>query len=483
MPRAYALALIALLASPPLAAFSRTQGDSAATPVSPVPALADSLHGRTMTGNQSAAHAVGQVLAINVLVNRFDAWALKEWWARPRWRNWEDNLRFGWVWDEDNFTTNMFAHPYHGGMYFNAGRANGLDFWESAPLAFLGSWTWEYFGEKNRPSLNDFFMTSFGGIGLGEMFHRLSASIRDNTRHGAARTWREMGALPFDPIGGLNRLLRGEWTRHEANPPEHDPGAYVFRVQAGARYTDGRLPGTPTSLVGVVVDLRYGNPFLRPYRAPFDVFGVRAILSSPGGLDVLRASGRLFAKDLNRLGARHRHVFTINQRYDYIANPAQSIGGQSVEFGIMSRWRLLKSKFGLRTQAFGDVILLGALDAPEAPDSSIGVGARTYDFGPGGGARAEVALEYEGVTLLALYGQTELVHTVSGASADHSIAFGGGELYVPLAGHIGLSLHATRFSRFSRYTDPGRPVDSRQFPEVRILVTWTAAGQPRPASK
>ena len=73
----------------------------------------------------------------------------------------------------------MFAHPYHGGLYFNAGRSNGLTFWESAPLAFLGSWTWEYLGETHRPALNDFFMTSFGGIALGEVFHRVATTYME----------------------------------------------------------------------------------------------------------------------------------------------------------------------------------------------------------------------------------------------------------------------------------------------------------------
>ena len=466
------IALIALVASPSLAALPATQADS--TPA-PAPAIEDAPFA-TMTGNQSALRGVAQVAAINVLVNRFDAWVLKEWWARPRWQHWEDNVRFGWVWDEDNFVTNMFAHPYHGAMYFNAGRANGLDFWESAPLAFLGSWTWEYFGEKNRPSLNDFFMTSFGGIGLGEMFHRLGAAIRDNTKHGAARTWREIAALPLDPIGGLNRLMRGEWRRHGANPPEHTPGAYLLRVQAGARFTDGQLPGEAVTFASTVIDLRYGDPFVQRYRAPFEVFGVRAVISSPGGLDVLRASGRLFGQNLNRFGARHRHIFVINQRYDYIANPAQSIGGQSVEAGIMSRWALLKSDLGLRTQAFTDVVLLGGLDSPES-----GIGERNYDFGPGAGARAEVALEYQGVTLLALYGQTEYVHTVSGATGNHTIAFAGAELYVPLKGHVGVSVHGTHFRRVSRYTDPDLPVrEARDFPELRLLVTWTSGRRARP---
>lgn len=153
--------------------------------------------------------AVSEALVLNVVVNRVDAWLLNQAWAQNAGADsWARNFRLGWSWDEDNFTTNMFAHPYHGGMYFNAGRANGLSFWESAPLTFLGSWTWEFLGEVERPSLNDFFMTTFGGLALGEMFHRVAASLRDNTARGSARWWRELGSLPFDPIGGLNRLAR-----------------------------------------------------------------------------------------------------------------------------------------------------------------------------------------------------------------------------------------------------------------------------------
>ena len=139
--------------------------------------------------------AIGQTIAINTFVNRMDAWAFKDDWARSGTRAWGRNLRLGWEWDEDAFPTNMFAHPYHGGLYFNAGRANGLSYFQSVPLAFFGSWTWEHFGETYRPSLNDWFMTSFGGIALGEMFHRMSSTIRDNGATGRGRTMRELAAF------------------------------------------------------------------------------------------------------------------------------------------------------------------------------------------------------------------------------------------------------------------------------------------------
>ena len=114
--------------------------------------------------------AVGEALAINLFVNRVDAWVFKDDWAQTGPKYWSRNLRLGWEWDEDAFPTNMFAHPYHGGLYFNAGRSNGLGYFESVPIAFMGSWTWEYLGETYRPSLNDWFMTSFGGISWARCF-------------------------------------------------------------------------------------------------------------------------------------------------------------------------------------------------------------------------------------------------------------------------------------------------------------------------
>ena len=82
---------------------------------------------------------------------------------------WARNLREGWEFDDNNFNTNQFAHPYHGNINFNTARSNGLDYWSSIPFAALGSLIWEYFGEIHRPSLNDYISTTVGGIALGEL--------------------------------------------------------------------------------------------------------------------------------------------------------------------------------------------------------------------------------------------------------------------------------------------------------------------------
>ena len=413
--------------------------------------------------------ALGQSIAINTFVNRVDAWVFNQDWARAGTRAWGRNLRLGWEWDEDAFPTNMFAHPYHGGLYFNAGRSNGLDYFRSVPISFFGSWSWEYFGETYRPSLNDWFMTSFGGIALGEMFHRIGATIRDNGARGRGRTLRELAALPVDPIGGLNRLLRGQWKGIGPNPAEHDPGAYVLRVGGGLRFAQGLVTDSGITKMGaVVVDLLYGDQF-SDYKTPFDNFGARLILSSHGGFQMLRGSGRLYGTNLNSATARIRHVLAVNQRYDYYKNPAQSVGGQSVEIGVNSRWRFGSKGYGLRTSVFFDFVILGAIDGP-----TTGLGERTYDFGPGGGSRTELALERHGARFLRLFNQGEFIHTVSGASADHIVNVGGIELTLPIAKGFGIAGHAYTFHRESRYSDS--PRDRRDYQEQRLLLVWTKAG-------
>ena len=459
-----ALAAIAAAGSSPLKA--QQPADSAARRAAAQPQ--DTSSACPGCPRRRPVFAFAETMMINVLVNRFDAWVANQDWARVGPDDWSRNLRLGWEWDEDEFPNNMFSHPYHGGLYFNAGRSNGLDYWESVPLAFLGSATWEYFAEAYRPSLNDFFMTSFGGIALGETFHRLGASIRDNTRRGGSRTFREIAALPLDPVGSINRLFSGGWSKVGPNPPEHDPGAYVFRLGGGLRIAeDTTVMDTTQSSAAVIADLVYGDRFARPYRAPFDVFSVRAQVSTYNGLNVLRSSGRLYGRNINREAARNRHLFEVNQRYDFVNNRALKFGAQSVEAGVASRWRLGR-RTTLRSDLFIDGIVMGALDAPYS-----GVGERTYDFGPGLGVRLDFAFEKDGITRVAWVSREEWIHSVSGAAADHFVALNALEITVPVYRDMGLGFYLSGYERYSKY--PGQPTEHRDYPEVRFMVTWTTS--------
>ncbi len=416
----------------------------------------------------NAFRAIGQTIVLNTVVNRLDAWARNRDWAKVGTRAWARNIRLGWAWDQDGFATNVFAHPYHGSLYFNTGRASGLSFLESAPIAMFGSWSWEYFCETERPSLNDFLLSSFGGVTLGEMFHRIGETIRDNTATGLHRTFRELAAMPFDPMGGLNRLFRGQWKRLGINPAEHDPKAYVLRVGVGGRFAR-RLVNDSMARMGTFVgDLSYGDAFAGKYRTPFDVFSIRLIVNSQGGLNALNGSGRLYGRALSDSLSHIRHQFAVNQRYDYVNNPAQSFGGVSVEAGIDSRWRLgaRRDGFGIRTALFGDGIILGAIDAP-----GTGTGLRDYDFGPGAGVRWEAGLDRHGARFFTLLGRVAYIHTASGGAADHLVNVSTLELAIPVTHRVGIAVQTSIFDRESHYTN--RPPDKRDYPEGRFMLVWT----------
>ena len=90
--------------------------------------------------------AAAEVTGINVFVHCFDRWALKSDFAQTTWKSIGHNFETGFVWDNDYFITNLFAHPYHGNLYYNSARSNGLNFWQSTPFALGGSLMWELFG-------------------------------------------------------------------------------------------------------------------------------------------------------------------------------------------------------------------------------------------------------------------------------------------------------------------------------------------------
>jgi hypothetical protein len=436
-----------------------------------VPAPADSAIARRPRPH--AALAVLEGFGLNLGINRFDAWVRNVHdrdgvaWARVTPASWASNIRHGWAWDTDAFPTNMFAHPYHGSMYFNAGRANGLDFWESAPLAFLGSLQWEYFGEVYQPSLNDLYNTGFGGIVLGEVYHRLGELVRDNGRHGVGRVLRELAALPLDPIGGLDRLLSGRFTRVGPNSPDRKPGFLGLVVQAGGRLAVDSGATKRGYSSSFVVDLDYGDAFRQPYAKPFDVFRVRLQVSPDGGgVNILRVWGRLWALELTPTFVRSRHILTVNQKTEYVSSPAYKFGGQSVEVGLVSGFAVARG-VDLRTEVYAEGLMLGAVDARNTgtPGSE-----RTYDFGPGGGLIAAATLHVGGTPVLSARWHGAYIHSVSGSPADHYTQFAAVESMLPVTHTVGIGAYAGWYQRRSTYR--GQLGVATRFPEARVFLTW-----------
>ncbi|HET9888335.1 MAG TPA: DUF3943 domain-containing protein, partial [bacterium] len=164
--------------------------------------------------------ATGEMLAINLGASGFNEYVRNANFNQISPRSWWENLTEGFHYDDNQFRTNQYIHPFNGSTYFNSGRANGLNFWESSVVGSVGAFVWEAFGETHPMSWNDMLNTSIGGIGVGEMSYRMSSLVLDNQARGAGRTWREVGGFLIDPVRGFNRFLSGKSSRVYPNPTD-----------------------------------------------------------------------------------------------------------------------------------------------------------------------------------------------------------------------------------------------------------------------
>ncbi len=247
--------------------------------------------------------AAAEVTGINVGVQLFDRYALKSDFAQTTLRTLKRNFTDGMVWDNDFFITNMFAHPYHGNLYFNAARTNGLTFWESAPYALGGSLMWEFLGETEPPAINDIIATSMGGMAIGEMTHRLSKTLLDDRTRGFRRFLIEAGAAILNPIQGLHRIISGDaWRVRSEHYCYHDyeESPIDVSMSLGWRYLadDGALfRGVQAPYINFT--LTYGTPVDgERHTKPYEFFDMEGNMGVGGGqplVNSLQIVGRLWS--------------------------------------------------------------------------------------------------------------------------------------------------------------------------------------------
>ena len=218
--------------------------------------------------------AVAEVFGLNMAVWTFDRYVMHEDWSYINWKTIRHNFRKGPTWDTDQFMTNLFSHPYHGSLYFNAGRSNGLNFWQSMPFAAGGSLMWEFFMENEPPSINDMMATTFGGIALGEITYRLSDIFIDDRTTGAERIGREILAGIFSPVRAFNRVITGrawKWQPIKGRVFESTPVNFIISV--GPRFL-AEIDDSKYATTSLHVNFRinYGYPYDDDYYSPYEWF-------------------------------------------------------------------------------------------------------------------------------------------------------------------------------------------------------------------
>ena len=415
--------------------------------------------------------AIGEVAGVNALVWAFNEYPRGGNFTSVSPRSWWFNISHGFFWDDNHFKTNMFAHPYHGSLYFNAARSNGLNYFESVPFAILGSFMWECCGETHLPAINDWIMTSLGGASIGEMLYRAGSTFLDNERAGGSRTWKEIGNFFLNPVRGFNRLTSGRSSRIYANPADpYDrlpPHLHNF-LKLGVRIIGDRSSSesfetdTTSTHMFFEFDMTHGNVFEDTRRKPFDFFtlGIQINFSDAAAIGRLQIHGNLYTSDIAK-GEKTHHVFAITQNYDYVNNTAIEFGGLSYGAGFFSRF-MMSEKWNFHTEVNLHFYLLNAVNSEF---SFIGGRPpnverfREYDFGIGPGAWARVGFTHSGRQVAGLFyrfafNQTLNGSTGNGGNTHHTISFGGFQGVFPI-GRWGVGADVIAYVRRSSFEDIG----------------------------
>jgi hypothetical protein len=285
--------------------------------------------------------ALAEVTGVNVFVHCFDRFALNADFAQTTLNTWSDNFKNGFVWDNDVFSTNLFMHPYHGNLYFNSARSQGLTFWESAPYAALGSLEWEFLGEREPPAINDLIATTCGGICIGEITNRISRIFLDDRKQGWPRFWRELGAAVFNPMGALKRLVTGDaFTVRRDHYRYHDYNRNPVQVSIsfGDRYLadDGSLfKGEHNPYV--ILGMQYGDPVNEnDHNAPYDFFETEFVAGLSGNQPILNQVhllGRLWSMPMIER-KNIKAEFGIYQHFDYFDSKPVKDGSDLTPYRI-----------------------------------------------------------------------------------------------------------------------------------------------------
>lgn len=278
--------------------------------------------------------AAGEVFGLNMAVWAFDRFIMQEDFAKINGHTIKRNFKTGPVWDTDKFSTNLVSHPYHGSLYFNAARSNGMNFWQSIPYTVGGSLMWEFFLETEPPSINDMLATSFGGVELGEITYRLSDLFIDDRTRGLERAGREVLAGVLSPVRALNRLVTGQAWRHSSSKGRTYTSVPVtFMVNIGPRFlAEQENSKHGTTSMNISLRLDYGNPFDDEFYSPYEWFQLRFGLdcfSAQPLVSQVNAVGAIWGK---RVWAKGPRALTagVFQHFDYYDSELKSTSSVKV---------------------------------------------------------------------------------------------------------------------------------------------------------
>jgi hypothetical protein len=412
-----------------------------------------------------------EIIGLNLALGTFNRYATKSEFAYISFETIKENFNHGFGWDADAFVTNMFAHPFHGSIYYNLARSSGYNYWQSLGMAAFGSWQWEFFMENEPPAINDWIQTSMGGSMLGELFYRLSSLIIDESAHGWNRAWREISVALFNPGRAFNRLIHGRTCRHntlklyEKEPHYGEIALGMNNVADGTNFEAG------ASNLLMTFDYIYGQPFVTKRRKPFDFFRLNVGVNfwDQPILGFLDSYGLLFGRNVT-YQKRHKFLVGIFQHFDYMNNNVYEVGGTSIGGGVLYRFPKVREAELVNSLHLG-VILMGGSNSIYAKEFEVAPldSARGYNMGMGAHGKIEAQLRFRWGNLYIGY-YLFWIRTLDGAPGDEFIGVVKPKLRLYLSKKWSIGFEYLLYYRDGIYDD--FPNISSQNNEQRLFIGY-----------
>ena len=246
--------------------------------------------------------AGAEVVGFNLGLWAFDRYVKKGSYAYISWETIKENFRHGFEWDDDHLSVNMFDHPYNGSIFFNAGRSNGFNFWQSELFAIGGSAMWEMCMECEYPSTSDIIATPIGGAAIGEVLYRSSDLIIDDRTSGGERIGREIAIFLLDPMKGINRIVTGQaWKKRSTSGRRFGLPPISVELSIGPRIL--AMVDNSGFRVGpaLEVNIEYGDRFEATTKIPYNYFSFlieAQFMKTQPLLSRAEIMGRLMSKEI-----------------------------------------------------------------------------------------------------------------------------------------------------------------------------------------
>ncbi len=281
---------------------------------------------------------------------------------------WDHLRKQNWVFDQDPFNINQFAHPYQGATMYGLARSSGFGFWGSLAYSNAGSFLWKMAGETDPPSINDQITTGNAGSLLGEALFRMAELVL-NDGGSKPDIWYEAGAAIISPPTAFNRTAFGD--RYKTIYPSLNPATF-WRFQLGSNFnSSSQLDAAMNFAMAYGLPGKPGYTYTRPLDY-FD-FEISSQARESNMINNVLLRGLLYGKDYHA-GKDYRGIWGLYGSYDYLSPAVFRVSNTALSLGTTGQYWVAP---GIALQGS----LLGGVGFGAAGTTPVAEGDRDYHYG------------------------------------------------------------------------------------------------------